>query len=242
MNKAIIKAIVVMIAVLALVTSACTLPARTVVQQPTSAPANTAKPVQALPTSKPPTETATAVPPAASPTAIEVQPLDLQLTLTPDASEEGTVKPPPRAVVIAQSGSYSIGGFCTVTVEFLSEDVLAVVFIERPLPRPLPDGVHKVAQACRVTYYKSDVFLYQLFPGIFLQHMTPDVYLEQLPPEDGSATICFAAMPQKQMSVHFYNTYAAAPVWAPLLTTVGDEGACADGSRSGTYVATFPGP
>ena len=75
-----------------------------------------------------------------------------------------------------------------------------------------------------MTYYKSDLFL------------------EQMTPADGNATICFARVPQKQMNVYFRNTYAAVPVWAPLATTMGDGGACADASRSGTYVATFTEP
>ena len=139
-------------------------------------------------------------------------------------AQKGTVKPPPSTVIITESGTYSVGGFCTVIIEFKVEDLKAVVYVERPLPRPLPDGVHKVAQGCRVTYYKSDVFM------------------EQMTAEQGTATICFAAIPQKQTSLYFHNTYAAAPVWSPLTTTVGVGGACGDASRSGTYVATFTEP
>src|SRR5512134_3751629 len=54
----------------------------------------------------------------------------------------GTVKPPPPDASIEESGSYSMGGFCTLTVTFYVDGVSAISYIERPLPQPLPAGLH----------------------------------------------------------------------------------------------------
>ncbi len=135
--------------------------------------------------------------------------------------DDGTVKPPRKIVVIKKSGKYSIGGFCTMTVELKADDVMAVAYIERPLPRRLPEGVHAVRQGCRVTYYESKT------------------RIDELTPELGSAKICFAATPKKEMTLYFYDVYAATPIWTALETKVEKGIACADGNGSGIYIATF---
>jgi hypothetical protein len=142
-----------------------------------------------------------------------------------DSSKPGTVKPPADSIVITQSGTYSIGGFCTITVELTSPDVWAEVRLLRPLPRPLPDGVHAVRQGCLVTYYDSDGRIDELTPGL------------------GNANICFAALPKDQMDIYFHTTYAGVPTWSPLEgTTVEDGMVCGEGNGSGTYVAAFENP
>jgi len=134
--------------------------------------------------------------------------------------DPGSVKPPSKVIVIKKSGTYSIGGFCTMTVELNAEKVRAQVFIERPLPKSLPSGVRSVRQGCRVTYYDSRT------------------RLEVLLPEQGNAKICFAAAPKKDNTIYFYNVYGESPVWVALETEVEKGIACADGNGSGTYVVT----
>ena len=134
---------------------------------------------------------------------------------------KGTVKPPPRDILIPVTGAYSIGGFCTLDIALNDPAVTVDGTILTPLPGELPDKVHKVRQGCLLTYHYADQFL------------------DTLPPEAGSALICFAATPKKQMTIYFYNIYASDPQWAPLETTVQDGGACASANASGVYVASF---
>jgi hypothetical protein len=140
-----------------------------------------------------------------------------------DNNEDGTVKPPPKEIVITKSGTYSVGGFCTITITLNSPDVMAVVHIERPLPRGLPDNFQRIRQGCHVTYYQS---------GKRLNELTPNL---------GSTTICFAAIPKKQMKLYFYNIHSKKPTWSPLKTTVNDGVACGAGNSSGIYVGTYKG-
>ena len=58
----------------------------------------------------------------------------------------------------------------------------------------------------------------------------------------GTTIICFAATPNKQMTVYFLNAFASTPEWSPLKTTVEAGKACAVGNASGIYVATFQKP
>ncbi|HLO31263.1 MAG TPA: hypothetical protein VK249_19090 [Anaerolineales bacterium] len=143
----------------------------------------------------------------------------------PDKPEPGTVKPPPGSIVITQSGTYSVGGFCTITVTLTDPDVWVEVRIMHPLPRPLPDGVHAVRQGCLVTYHHA---------GERIDELTSDM---------GTSNICFAALPKELMKIHFHDTYAGAPTWSPL----GGPGVvngmiCGVADHSGTYVATFQKP
>lgn len=148
-----------------------------------------------------------------------------QSSVSADKSDPGSVKPPPRFVFITESGTYSIGGFCTYTVEFLEPGVSVRVALERPLPRPLPDGVHKVRQGCRVTYYLH---------GQRIDEFTPEL---------GSSQICFAVTPQKDNKVYFYTVYSSAPVWGPTSETNVETGsACSAAGPSAVYVGTFQNP
>jgi len=138
--------------------------------------------------------------------------------------EPGSVKAPPKFVVIKKSGTYSVGGFCTMDVSFDANDLKAVVYMRRPLPGPLPDGVHKVRQGCRVDYYQSQ---------------QP---ISELQTQMGSAKICFAAIPKKEMTIYFYDVNDTPPAWTALQTTVENRVACASASGTGIYIATFKKP
>lgn len=137
---------------------------------------------------------------------------------------KGTVKPPPKDILIPVTGDYSVGGFCTLSITFNDPAFTMNASIKTPLPRELPDKVHKVSQGCLLTYYSSD----QRIP--------------ELTSSAGSATICFAAMPKKQMVVYFYDIYSDNPTWVLLETTIQNGTACAAASKSGVYVATFQNP
>ena len=136
---------------------------------------------------------------------------------------KGTVKPPKGDVIIPVTGSYSVGGFCTLTVEFTDPAVNLNATLITPLPGELPETVHKTRQGCLLTYYRSGETLFEL------------------PPSSGNVTICFAPTPDQQMVVYYYNLYAATPSWAPVAeTTILENGiVCAPANASGVYIATF---
>jgi hypothetical protein len=138
-----------------------------------------------------------------------------------NANDKGTVKPPPGNIIIRETGEYSVGGFCVLSVVLEDPAILLDARRITPLPAGLPDTVQKVRQGCLLTYFRSGERILAL------------------PPESGSATICFAALPKKQMAVYFHNTYDPDPEWVPLETTVESGTVCAPANASGTYVATF---
>jgi hypothetical protein len=134
---------------------------------------------------------------------------------------KGTVKPPPFNIVIPVTGDYSLGGFCTLSVNLTDAEVNLQANLLAPLPGELPQNVHKVEQGCLLTYNRAGQLL------------------NQLPAEAGSTTICFAAGPNQEMTVYFYNLYSGNPTWTALETTVEAGIACAPANESGVYIATF---
>jgi hypothetical protein len=143
----------------------------------------------------------------------------------PPQQDPGTVRPPPSRILITVSGTYSIGGFCTYTVQFLDPGVSVLVELERPLPRPLPDQVHAVRQGCRVTYYQNDAII------------------NEFTPELGASSICFAATPAQNFTNYFYTVYAPNPAWSPTTDTIVESGvACSSAGPSAVYVGTFENP
>jgi hypothetical protein len=136
----------------------------------------------------------------------------------------GSVKPPPRQLIIPVTGEYSVGGFCTLIVTLNDSKINLDAILETPLPDKLPDRVQKMPQGCLLTYYSSHKRISKLSVG------------------SGNTTICFAATPRKQVTVYFYDIYSPHPKWIPLETTVQDGSACSSGNASGVYVATFQKP
>jgi hypothetical protein len=135
--------------------------------------------------------------------------------------DPGTVKPPPKEILITKSGTYSVGGFCTIEIILTNPNVKAYVRVEGLVPFKFPDDYQRIRQGCHVVYYSNDKRINEL---------TTDM---------GSATICFAAIPKKEMKLYFYDVYSNQPTWSPLTTTVEDGIACAVGNQTGTYVGTF---
>ena len=150
-----------------------------------------------------------------------------QNAANPANDKPGTVKPPPDAITITKSGTYNVGGFCNYTVAFVEPNpgISVRVALERPLPRSLPDGVHKVRQGCRVTYYQG---------GQRIDEFTDAM---------GTSQICFAPTPGKEMTIYYYNVYDASPQWRPVAaTTVVNGLVCSPADPSAVYVATLKPP
>jgi hypothetical protein len=67
--------------------------------------------------------------------------------------------------------------------------------------------------------------------------------IDEFTPEMGTSTICFAAFPDKNSKIYFFNVYSTEPIWGPTVgTTVEDHIACSDAGKSGVYVGTFENP
>jgi hypothetical protein len=136
----------------------------------------------------------------------------------------GTVKPPPTKVIIPVTGVYSVGGLCTISVEFNAPLFLLDASLRTPLPGELPENLQKVSQGCLLTYYSGSE------------------RIDALPSDAGTAIVCFAAPPKRNMTLYFYNNYSAAPGWEALETTVEAGRACAPGNESGIYMVSYPRP
>lgn len=130
----------------------------------------------------------------------------------------GTVQPPPTKISITHTGSYSVRGFCDLTVTITGSGISATADLVRPLPTGVPP--HPIRYGCTVTFYSGNSILAQLAPN-------------------GTVQICFAAVPHRTMTIAFYDLYAPTPTWTTLTTTVTNGIACANGSTSGIYAVTF---
>lgn len=134
----------------------------------------------------------------------------------------GTVKPPPAiSLLVRQSGTFSLGGFCIFKVDSLSPDILFTVervdvsVLDQPLP--VPDGIY-LSPVCSVQY-----------------HDRIGNHLPGLQPGDGNVQICFAAIPDRFGDIYVDSQFTT-PVWTDLATIVDNIEACAPANESGFYV------
>ena len=143
----------------------------------------------------------------------------------------GTVRPPsPTTIIeypipitgtggITQSGTYHIGGICSIIVDYyvpgLSDNVHVEEDIEISSNVPFPD---------------NEGLLY--LPGCHVFHYKDAKLVKDVTPAEGSWKICFAAVPNKKTTIYFYYAKddlpeSAIPGWAPLETTIESGMACA---------------
>jgi hypothetical protein len=131
--------------------------------------------------------------------------------------------PPPVSPRITKSGSYSIGGICTLIVVYkqpnLSDDVWVELSTQDTFIVPFPDN--------------GDV-LY--LPGCHVVHYEP--LHEVVTDQQGEWKICFAARPDKKMTIYYYSDdlTSITPPWQPLPTTTANGSACAPAMHTGVYV------
>jgi hypothetical protein len=143
----------------------------------------------------------------------------------------GSILPPSNSTVITHSGSYSVGGICSLIVEYKKDNIEDHVHVQDPfnedpvdwdtnLPFPTENGL-LFQPGCHVLHYEDGEI----------------VRWEQTTNEDGKWTICFAARPDKEMTIYYYLgdlTEYASP-WIPLETTVEYGRACAPAQYTGMY-------
>jgi hypothetical protein len=117
----------------------------------------------------------------------------------------GSVKPPPGIIIpVTGGGTYSVGGICTITIEYKVPGLSDVVSLEVPVEKsssvPFPESNGKIhLPGCRVLHYQFE-----------------EVQTE-MSTEEGSWTICFAARPKKTMTIYYYldDLETVIPTWVP---------------------------
>ena len=150
----------------------------------------------------------------------------------------GTIVVPPSRTLISRSGTYNVGGICSL-----------IVLYREP---GQTNDLH-VADAWRYNHDPIDAYDYErhdVFPD-------PEAFLFQpgchvLHYQDGEIThwdknetlgdwkICFAAQPGYEMTIYNYlgDMKIQEASWLPLETTVEDGEACAPAFYTGVYVPT----
>ncbi len=145
--------------------------------------------------------------------------------INPPPAPGGSVKPPADEVRVTKSGTYAVGGVCAMIIEYKVSKLSDYIYVQHPTEAndivPFPDnGGLLYLPGCHVVHYK-DTQVKQL--------MTSD---------EGRWEICFAARPDKNMTIYFYqdDLKTITPPWVPLETTMRAGMACAPlADYSGVY-------
>jgi hypothetical protein len=142
-----------------------------------------------------------------------------------DKDKGGSVKPPPAIVIpVTGGGSYSVGGICTIIIEYKVPGLSDLIYLEVP-----------VEKSRSVPFPESDGNIH--LPGCHVLHYQSEQIMNEMSTEDGSWTICFAARPNKTMTIYYYldNLETVVPTWIPIETTVVNGIVCAPAYYSGVY-------
>jgi len=134
-------------------------------------------------------------------------------------SAGGTVRPPSSSVTVTKSGSYSIGGVCSMIIEYYVPNLSNEIHVEE-----------NVEISANVPFPDNEGLLY--LPGCHVFHYKDAKLVTDVTTDEGSWKICFAAIPNKQTTIYFYYAKndapeSALPGWAPLKTTLENGMACA---------------
>jgi hypothetical protein len=138
----------------------------------------------------------------------------------------GTVQPPDPEITITESGIYAVGGVCLITTNYIASGLADTVQVEYPTK-------HYTADTLTVpfsNYVNDDLFF---FPGCHVIHYKDQIIQNQVnitDPKDGDWRICFAAIPDKTMTIYYYddNLKKINAPWTALETTTENGMACAD--------------
>jgi len=126
---------------------------------------------------------------------------------------KGTIRPPGcEEIVLKDSGEYSVCGVAIVSVDFKDDDVQVILNLDA-----LPADAGNVLAGTIDLQCLVDG---ELHKGPHDEHAEP--------------RICFAAPPDKEVQVKFYDESAKS--WVQVETTIADGRACAPANNSGKYV------
>jgi hypothetical protein len=142
----------------------------------------------------------------------------------------GSVRPPAEYVETTQTGTKGIGGICSLEALYKVENLKDDTFVEFPVEDNLI-----------VNFPNNGDIL--LFPGCHVLHYEKNEIQKNMPNAKGEWTICFAAPPDMQVTIYYYESLAhidehgqIAPSWNPLPTTIENGLACAPAEFTGVYV------
>jgi hypothetical protein len=144
---------------------------------------------------------------------------------------KGSVQPPPYFTEITVSGTKGVGGICSVDALYKVENLMDNIYVEFPIEDNLivafPDSTGNL--------------LY--FPGCHVMHYEDSLVQKHMGNEKGTWTVCFAAPPEKQITIYYYESMVHIdnheninPPWVPLPTTIENGLACAPAEYTGVYV------
>lgn len=146
-------------------------------------------------------------------------------------SSGGTVRPPSAVVTAAESGSYTVGGVCSMIIDYYVPNLLTEIHVEK-----------NVEISANVPYPDNEGLLY--LPGCHVFHYKESKLVKDVTPDEGEWKICFATIPNKETTIYFYYANddapkSAKPDWAPLETTIENGMACAPlTDHTGVYAPT----
>jgi len=129
----------------------------------------------------------------------------------------GSVLPPPSKITINGSGSYAVGGICLIRADYKITGLSDTIEVKYPtedtlkVPSTAVDGLF-------------------FFPGCHVLHFRDLVIKDEMTRAEGDWQICFAAIPDKVMTIYYYRDDMTdiTPPWVALETTTENGIACAD--------------
>ena len=133
-------------------------------------------------------------------------------------SRNGTVRPPSSDLTITQSGSYAVGGVCSIIVEYYISGLSDVVHVEK-----------NIDISYNVPFPDNEGLLY--LPGCHVYHYKTGKLVDEVTTREGQWIICFAAIPDRETRIFFYyaddDLKPITSEWEPLETTNENGLACA---------------
>jgi hypothetical protein len=142
----------------------------------------------------------------------------------------GTVQPGTFPNVITRPGAYAMGGICTLDILYKVKNLSDNLWLEFP-----------VEDSLFVTFPENGDLLF--FPGCHVLHYELSQVQQEMGAEKGTWKICFAAHPDKKMTIYYYYSIAhvdahegITPPWTALPTTMENGLACAMAENTGVYV------
>jgi len=149
--------------------------------------------------------------------------------VNPGPNPGGSVVPPPSELTITKSGTYAIGGICAFIIEYKVEKLSDEVHVHHP------------TEGNDVIEFPFDGGQLDL-PGCHIIHYEDSLLVDQMTPVKGNWGICFAARPNKDMTIYFYRDLQddsdVPPIgpWVPLESTTENGLVCAPVTEySGVY-------
>jgi hypothetical protein len=138
----------------------------------------------------------------------------------------GTVKPPVSEITITESGTYAVGGVCLITAKYNATGLADTAQVEFPTKHYTEDTLTVPFG----DYVNGNLFY---FPGCHVVHYKNQQIQDQMnkaTPKDGEWQICFAAIPDKTMTIYYYldNLKKITAPWTAIETTTANGMACAD--------------